>query len=153
MFRPASLRLIIALAAREGYKMRSVLKHVRRLVTIPGILPIQSAAITSTTYLKVIDVPHIPAEPRVWLTTQRAAVTAALHSLPVGLDLSRYIKHTPRFMRTTPHTDTCVMWLDISDSVSGSNFFFFFFFFFFLYKWHPKVDLYSNLYTTSNKRV
>jgi hypothetical protein len=98
-----------------------VLKHVRRLVTIPGILPIQSAAITSTTYLKVIDVPHIPAEPRVWLTMQRAAFTAALRSSPIGLDLDRYIKHAPRFMRTSPHADTCVTWLDISDSVSGSN--------------------------------
>jgi hypothetical protein len=98
-----------------------VLKHVRRLIIIPGILPIQSAAITSTTYLKVIDMPHIPAEPRVWLTTQRAAFTAALRSSPIGSDLDRYIKHAPRFMRTSPHTDTCVAWLDISDSVSGSN--------------------------------
>jgi hypothetical protein len=98
-----------------------VLKHVRRLVTIPGVLPIQSAAITSTTYLKVINVPHIPAKPRVWLTTQRAAFTAALCSSPIGLDLRRYIKHMPRFMRTTPHADTCVAWLDILDSVSGSN--------------------------------
>jgi hypothetical protein len=98
-----------------------VLKHVRRLVIIPGILPIQSATFTSTTYLKVIDVPHIPAEPRVWLTTQRAAFTAALRSSPIGSDLSRYLKHTLHFMRTTPHADTCVAWLDISDSVSGSN--------------------------------
>jgi hypothetical protein len=108
-------------APLEWSKTACVLKHVRRLVTIPGILPIQSTAVTSTTYLKVIDVPHIPAEPRVWLTTQRAAFTAALRSSPVGSDLSRYIKHTPRFMRTTPHADTCVTWLDISDSVSGTN--------------------------------
>jgi hypothetical protein len=27
----------------------------------------------------------------------------------------------PRFMRTSPHADTCVAWIDISDSVSGSN--------------------------------
>jgi hypothetical protein len=67
-----------------------VLKHVRCLVTILGILPIQSATITSTTYLKVIDVPHIPAEACIWLATQRAAFTAALRSLPVSLDLSRY---------------------------------------------------------------
>jgi hypothetical protein len=65
-----------------------MLKHVHRLVTIPGILPIQSATITLTTYLKVIDVPHIPAKPHVWLTTQRAAFTVALCSSPIGLDLS-----------------------------------------------------------------
>jgi hypothetical protein len=65
-----------------------MIKHVHRLVTIPGILPIQSTAITLTTYLKVIDVPHIPAKPRVWLTTQRATFTTALCSSPIGLDLS-----------------------------------------------------------------
>jgi hypothetical protein len=108
-------------ATRVPSETTCVLKHVRRLVTILGILPIQSAAITSTTYLKVIDVPHIPAKPRVWLTTQRAAFTVALRSSPIGSDLSRYLKHTPRFMRTTPHADTCVAWLDISDSVAGSN--------------------------------
>jgi hypothetical protein len=98
-----------------------VLKHVRRLVTIPGVIPIQSTAITLTTYLKVIDVLQIPAKPCVWLTMQRAAFNTALRSLPIGLDLSRYIKHAPRFIRTSPHADTCVVWLDISDSVSGSN--------------------------------
>jgi hypothetical protein len=112
---------ISAMCVPSASETACVLKHVRRLVTIPGILPIQSTAVTSTTYLKVIDVPHIPAEPRVWLTTQRAAFTAALRSSPVGSDLSRYIKHTLRFMRTTPHADTCVAWLDISDLVSGSN--------------------------------
>jgi hypothetical protein len=96
-----------------------VLKHVRRLVTVPGVMPIQSAAVTSTSYLKVIDVPHIPAEPKKWQLTQRAAFQAALHSSPVGFQLNRVIKHAPRFMRTSPHADTCVAWIDISDSVSG----------------------------------
>jgi hypothetical protein len=71
--------------------------------------------------LKVIDVPHIPAEPKVWQTTQRAAFQAALRSSPVGASLDKFIKHAPRFMRTSPHADTCVVWIDISDSVSGSN--------------------------------
>jgi len=75
-----------------------VLKHVHCLVTIPGIMPIQSAAVTSTSYLKVIDVPHIPAEPKKWQLTQRAAFQAALHSSPVGFQLNRVIKHAPRFM-------------------------------------------------------
>jgi hypothetical protein len=35
--------------------------------------------------------------------------------------LSRYIKHAPRFMRTSPHADTCVAWVDISDTVSGAT--------------------------------
>jgi hypothetical protein len=121
LHRPPLGIFISATRVPSASETACVLKHVRRLVTIPGILPIQSTAVTSTTYLKVIDVPHIPAEPRIWLTTQRAAFTAALRSSPVGSDLSRYLKHTPRFMHTTPHADTCVAWLDISDSVSGSN--------------------------------
>jgi hypothetical protein len=47
-----------------------VLKHICRLITVPGVVPIKSEAITSMSFLKVIDVPHIPAEPRVRLTTQ-----------------------------------------------------------------------------------
>jgi hypothetical protein len=98
-----------------------VLKHVRRLVTIPGVVPIQATPVTSTSFLKVIDVPHIPAEPKVWQTTQLAAFQAALRSSPVGASLDKFIKHAPRFMRTSPHANTCVAWIDISDSVSGSN--------------------------------
>jgi len=97
------------------------LKHICRLITIPGMIPIKSEAVTSTSFLKVIDVPHIPAEPRVWLTTQRSAFVLALRSLPVGASLDKFIKHAPRFMRTSPHADTCVAWIDISDLVSGSN--------------------------------
>jgi hypothetical protein len=98
-----------------------VLKHVRRLVTTSGVVPIQAIPVTSTSFLKVIDVPHIPAEPKVWQTTQRAAFQAALRSSPVGASLDKFIKHALRFMRTSPHADTCVAWIDISDSVLGSN--------------------------------
>jgi hypothetical protein len=98
-----------------------VLKHTCRLITVPGVVPIQSAPVTSTSFLKVIDVPHIPAEPKVWQLTQRTAFQAALRASPVGVSLDTFIKHAPRFMRTSRHTDTCVAWIDISDSVSGSN--------------------------------
>jgi hypothetical protein len=91
------------------------LKHICRLITVPGVILIKSEAITSTSFLKVIDVPHIPAKPRVWLTTQRSAFLSALRSSPVGALLDKYIKHTPRFMRTSPHADTCVAWINISD--------------------------------------
>jgi hypothetical protein len=94
-----------------------VLKHVRCLVTISGVVPIQATPVTSTSFLKVIDVPHIPAEPKVWQTTQRVAFQAALRSSPVGASLDKFIKHAPRFMRTSPHADTCVVWIDILDSV------------------------------------
>jgi hypothetical protein len=44
-------------------KVACVLKHIRRLITIPGMIPIKSKTITLMTFLKVIDIPHIPAEP------------------------------------------------------------------------------------------
>jgi hypothetical protein len=98
-----------------------VLKHARRLLTVPGVVLIQSAPVTSTSFLKVIDVPHIPAEPKVWQTTQRTTFQVALRASPVGVSLDTFIKHAPRFMRTSRHADTCVAWIDISDSVLGSN--------------------------------
>jgi hypothetical protein len=70
-----------------------VLKHTRRLITVPGVVPIQSTPVTSTSFLKVIDVPHIPAEPKVWQSTQRTAFQAALRALPVGVSLDTFIKH------------------------------------------------------------
>ncbi|XP_006463013.1 hypothetical protein AGABI2DRAFT_43141, partial [Agaricus bisporus var. bisporus H97] len=76
---------------------------------------------TSTSYLKVIDVPMIPAEPKVWQSAQRSAFTNALSISPVGKELSIAIKHAVRFMRTSAHSDTCVAWVDICDSVAGSS--------------------------------
>jgi hypothetical protein len=102
-------------------EMACVLKHVCRLVTTSGVVPIQATPVTSTSFLKVIDVPHIPAEPKVWQTTQRAAFQTALRSSPVSASLDKFIKHAPHFMHTSPHADTCAAWIDISDSVSGSN--------------------------------
>jgi hypothetical protein len=112
---------IAASCVLTSSKTACVLKHVHRLITVPGVLPIQATPITSSSFLKVIDVPHIPAEPKVWQTTQRVAFQAALCSSPVGVLLDKFIKHAPHFMCTSPHTDTCVTWIDITDSVSGSN--------------------------------
>ncbi|EKM74160.1 hypothetical protein AGABI1DRAFT_133560 [Agaricus bisporus var. burnettii JB137-S8] len=98
-----------------------VLKHIRRLVTVAGVVPIKSTPVTSTSYLKVIDVPMVPAEPKVWQSTQRSAFTNALSISPVGKELSIAIKHAVRFMRTSAHSDTCVAWVDICDSVAGTS--------------------------------
>jgi hypothetical protein len=97
------------------------LKHVRRLVTTPGVVPIQVEPATSTSYLKVLDVPYVPADPCSWIAAQRTAFTTALRSSLVGSLLDRYIKHAPCFMHTTRHADTCVAWVDISDMLSSSN--------------------------------
>ncbi|EKM74044.1 hypothetical protein AGABI1DRAFT_17395, partial [Agaricus bisporus var. burnettii JB137-S8] len=76
---------------------------------------------TSTSYLKVIDVPMVPAEPKVWQSTQRSAFTNALAISPVGKQLAASLKHAVRFMRTSAHSDTCVAWVDIHDSVAGTS--------------------------------
>ncbi|XP_006455395.1 hypothetical protein AGABI2DRAFT_121317 [Agaricus bisporus var. bisporus H97] len=90
-----------------------VLKHIRRLVTVAGVVPIKSSPITSTSYLKVIDVPMVPAEPKVWQSAQRSAFTNALAISPVGKELSIAIKHAVRFMQTSAHSDTCIAWVDM----------------------------------------
>jgi hypothetical protein len=121
---PMDIKTGIFIAASRvptSSKVACAPKHIRRLITVPGVILIKSKAVTSTSFLKVIDVPHIPAKPRVWLTTQQSAFLSALRSSPVGASLDKYIKHAPHFMPTSPHADTCVAWIDISDSVSGSN--------------------------------
>jgi hypothetical protein len=52
---------------------------------------------------------------------QRSAFYKAIALSPVGSQLNSFIKHAPRFMRTSPSADTCVTWVDISDTVSGAN--------------------------------
>jgi hypothetical protein len=97
------------------------LKHKTHPVPTSGIVPIKADPATSTSFLKVIDVPHIPALPGAWQLAQRAAFQAALRLSPVGSQLDCYIKYAPRFMRTSPHSGTCVAWIDISDTIAGSN--------------------------------
>jgi hypothetical protein len=97
-----------------------VLKHVRRLFPNQA-KPVNTAPITSTSYLKVVDIPHISSLPKEWNQIQHEAFIKALNASPVGASLAKLIKHKPRFMRSSPHSDSCIAWVDISDSVSGSN--------------------------------
>jgi hypothetical protein len=98
-----------------------VLKHVCHLLPVMGLVPIKAEPATSTSFLKVVDIPLVAAAPREWQLAQCAAFNKALALSPVGSQLSRYIKHAPRFMRTSPHADTCVAWVDISDTISGAT--------------------------------
>jgi hypothetical protein len=52
---------------------------------------------------------------------QCSAFYKAIALSPIGSQLNSFSKHTPRFMRTSPCADTCVAWVDISDTVSGTN--------------------------------
>ncbi|XP_006455811.1 hypothetical protein AGABI2DRAFT_121727 [Agaricus bisporus var. bisporus H97] len=97
-----------------------VLKHVRRIFPSPNV-PIGHSPITSTSYLKIVDIPHVPASPKEWALKQHEAFTNALNKSPVGASLAKLIKHKPRFMRASPHSDSCWAWVDIHDTVSGSN--------------------------------
>ncbi|EKM74443.1 hypothetical protein AGABI1DRAFT_47959, partial [Agaricus bisporus var. burnettii JB137-S8] len=76
---------------------------------------------TSTSYLKIVDIPHVPASSKEWALKQHEAFTNALNKSPVGASLAKLIKHKPRFMRASPHSDSCWAWVDIHDTVSGSN--------------------------------
>ncbi|KAF7768467.1 hypothetical protein Agabi119p4_7710 [Agaricus bisporus var. burnettii] len=97
-----------------------VLKHVRRIFPSPNV-PIGHFPITSTSYLKIVDIPHMPASSKEWAHKQHEAFTSALNKSPVGASLAKLIKHKPRFMRASPHSDSCWAWVDIHDTVSGSN--------------------------------
>ncbi|KAF7763795.1 hypothetical protein Agabi119p4_8332 [Agaricus bisporus var. burnettii] len=97
-----------------------VLKHVRRIFPSPNV-PIGHSPITSTSYLKIVDIPHVPASSKEWALKQHEAFTNALNKSPVGASLAKLIKHKPRFMRASPHSDSCWAWIDIHDTVAGSN--------------------------------
>ncbi|KAF7776740.1 hypothetical protein Agabi119p4_5133 [Agaricus bisporus var. burnettii] len=97
-----------------------VLKHVRRIFPSPNI-PIAHSPITSTSYLKIVDIPHVPASSKEWALKQHEVFVNALNKSPVGASLAKLIKHKPRFMRASPHSDSCWAWVDIHDTVSGSN--------------------------------
>ncbi|XP_006456638.1 hypothetical protein AGABI2DRAFT_122519 [Agaricus bisporus var. bisporus H97] len=97
-----------------------VLKHVRRIFPSPNI-PIAHSPPTSTSYLKIVDIPHVPASSKEWALKQHKAFTSALNKSPVGALLAKLIKHKPRFMRASPHSDSCWAWVDIHDMVAGSN--------------------------------
>ncbi|KAF7759965.1 hypothetical protein Agabi119p4_11660 [Agaricus bisporus var. burnettii] len=101
-------------------EIQFVLKHVRR--TFPNkTTPIVHSPATSTSYLKIVNIPHVPASPKEWATKQHEAFTYALNKSPVGAELAKIIKHKLRFMRASPHSDSCWAWIDIHDTVSGSN--------------------------------
>jgi hypothetical protein len=112
---------LAANTVRSPSDVACALKHVRRLLPVSGLIPIKADPTTSTSFLKVVDIPLVAAAPREWQLAQRAAFNKALTLSPVGSQLSRFIKHAPRFMRTSPHANTCVVWVDITDTVSGTT--------------------------------
>ncbi|KAF7785157.1 hypothetical protein Agabi119p4_1322 [Agaricus bisporus var. burnettii] len=97
-----------------------VLKDIRKRWPSPQA-PATSEPITLTSYLKVVDVPHIKADPKKWYAKQNKAFINALKVSPVGLELAKLIKHKPRFMHASPHSDSCWAWINIHDTVLGAR--------------------------------
>ncbi|KAF7761153.1 hypothetical protein Agabi119p4_10562 [Agaricus bisporus var. burnettii] len=64
--------------------------------------PHWSLPITSMSYLKIVDIPHVPASSKEWALKQHEAFMSALNKSPVGALLAKIIKHKPRFMRASP---------------------------------------------------
>ncbi|KAF7768452.1 hypothetical protein Agabi119p4_7695 [Agaricus bisporus var. burnettii] len=96
-----------------------VLKHICKCW--PSLqAPATSEPITSMSHLKVVDVPHIKADPKEWYAKQNEVFINALKVSPVGAELTKLIKHKPHFMRTSPHSDSCWAWVDIHNTVSGA---------------------------------
>ncbi|EKM73466.1 hypothetical protein AGABI1DRAFT_96266 [Agaricus bisporus var. burnettii JB137-S8] len=73
-----------------------VLKHVRAHFTIEGREdsgPITLSTPTSTSYLKIMDIPITDPKSKDWYTPTKQALSAALLASPVGASLSDVIKH------------------------------------------------------------
>jgi hypothetical protein len=96
-----------------------VLKHVRRYFPSTGNQNIDTITPLSTSYLKVMDVPISPGSPKDWAKLTSEAFSNSLSLSPVGIELAKELKHKPRIMRISPHSDSCVAWVDIHGSVSG----------------------------------
>jgi hypothetical protein len=101
-----------------------VLKHVRRL--FPALdsdkEPVATITPSSTSFLRIINIPIIPNLPKdEWMTTTRHMLSKQLDKSPVGKLLAKNLKHKPRIMRNSPHSDSCTAWIDIHDTMSGAN--------------------------------
>jgi hypothetical protein len=99
-----------------------VLKHVRKHFELPeGSKPITVTPSTSTSYLKIVDIPITDPKSKTWLKPTSDLLEASLSPSPVGSSLLDVLASVPRLMRTSPHSDTCIAWVDIKDTVSGTS--------------------------------
>jgi hypothetical protein len=99
-----------------------VLKHVRNHFELPeGSKPITTTPSKSTSYLKVVDIPITDPKSKLWLQPTRDLIEASLRASPVGSSILDVLSCVPRIMRVLPHSDTCIAWIDIEDSVSGTS--------------------------------
>ncbi|KAF7761206.1 hypothetical protein Agabi119p4_10615 [Agaricus bisporus var. burnettii] len=120
---PQGVILVESTCVPTSQETAFMLKHVRRLFPVPqGSAPIADAPATSTTYLKVLDVPIISdPDPKSWVNSTRAAFKKACSIFLVGMMLTRILKHKIRIMRNSQRSDSCTAWVDIQDTTSGAR--------------------------------
>jgi hypothetical protein len=99
-----------------------VLKHVRKHFELPeGSKAITVTLPTSTSYLKIVDIPITNPKSKIWLKPTSDLLEASLAPSPVGSSLLDVLASVPRLMRTLPHSDTCIAWVDIKDMINGTS--------------------------------
>jgi hypothetical protein len=92
-----------------------VLKHVRSRITIPeGEKPIITTPQYLTSYLKIVDITITNPKAKDWVKT----TTALLES---SMALSDILAHVPCIMYISPHSNSCIAWVDINDSITGTS--------------------------------
>jgi hypothetical protein len=99
-----------------------VLKHVRARISIPeGEKPITTTPQYSTSYLKIVDIPITNPKDKDWLKSTTTLLESSMVASPIGSALWDVLAHVPRIMRCSPHSDSCIAWVDINDLVTGTS--------------------------------
>jgi hypothetical protein len=105
-------------------EMAFVLKRICHLYPVKegNTSPVATITPSSTSFIKIINVPIKPdLEKKVWAIEMQATLCKELEKSLVGKLLAKNIKHIPCIMRNSPHTDSCTAWVDIHDTMSGTN--------------------------------
>jgi len=103
-------------------EMAFVLKHVRARISTPeGEKPIITTPQYSMSYLKIVDIPISDPKDKDWIKTTTATLESSMVASPIGSALRDVLAHVPRIMRCSLHSDSCIAWVDINDSVTGTS--------------------------------
>jgi hypothetical protein len=84
--------------------------------------PVATITPSSTSFLKIINMPIDPnLSKKEWMTETCLTLIKQFDKSLVGKLLAKNIKHMLHIMRNFPHTDSCIAWVDIHDTMSGAN--------------------------------
>jgi hypothetical protein len=97
-----------------------VLRHVRKIFPSEAGKHIAETQVSSTSYLKVLDVHAVGSDRKTWCQETTELFRQGIKLSPAGQGLAARIKNTPRVMRNSRNSDTCTVWVDIHDTISGS---------------------------------